>query len=195
MLKRLVSIVVMLMTVMSASLRAQETEDLLGVKDLNFNGTDYHLGWSAHNKLQIMQEYFPKGQNPDNFTDMFTIDVMKIDQISPRQAVEAKISELVKRKQTTKDVMDWEVFNNDDASEWGLDFTCSKANGESLEFVEYDVHRYRMIRYEGKPALQLIFYTHRESGDNITPFIKEKLAQFRKNAIEAITKLDVKVKE
>ena len=169
-MKRLFSILSLLSIMTWGTLKAQNVEDVLDVKTLNFQGVDYQLGWSAHNSSQCIQEYFPKGQVPESYTDMFTISVFTniVDGVTPTMAVAAKEAELEARKEKTKDVWNWSVMTNEETNEACIDFVCCSGNDGKLDVVEFDVHRYRMIQVDGKPALQLLFYSHRAYGDDIT---------------------------
>ena len=169
-MKRLFSILSLLSIMTWGTLKAQNVEDVLDVKTLNFQGVDYQLGWSAHNSSQCIQEYFPKGQVPESYTDMFTISVFTniVDGVTPTMAVAAKEAELEARKEKTKDVWNWSVMTNDETNEACIDFICCSGKNDELDVVEFDVHRYRMIQVDGKPALQLLFYSHRAYGDDIT---------------------------
>lgn len=169
-MKRLFSILSLLSIMTWGTLKAQNVEDVLDVKTLNFQGVDYQLGWSAHNSSQCIQEYFPKGQVPESYTDMFTISVFTniVDGVTPAMAVAAKEAELEARKEKTKDVWNWSVMTNEETNEACIDFVCCSGKDGKLDIVEFDVHRYRMIQVDGKPALQLLFYSHRAYGDDIT---------------------------
>lgn len=169
-MKRLFSILSLLSIMTWGTLKAQNVEDVLDVKTLNFQGVDYQLGWSAHNSSQCIQEYFPKGQVPESYTDMFTISVFTniVDGVTPTMAVAAKEAELAKRKEESKDVWNWSVMTNDETNEACIDFICCSGKNDELDVVEFDVQRYRMIQVDGKPALQLLFYSHRAYGDDIT---------------------------
>lgn len=169
-MKRLFSILSLLSIMTWGTLKAQNVEDVLDVKSFNFQGTDYHLGWGAHNSQQCIQEYFPKGQVPESYTDMFTISVFSniVDGVTPTMAVAAKEAELEARKEKTKDVWNWSVMTNEETNEACIDFVCCSGKNDELDVVEFDVHRYRMIQVDGKPALQLLFYSHRAYGDDIT---------------------------
>lgn len=169
-MKRLFSILSLLSIMTWGTLKAQNVEDVLDVKTLNFQGVDYQLGWGAHNSQQCIQEYFPKGQVPESYTDMFTISVFtNIDsKVTPEIAAAAKEAELAARKEKTKDVWNWSVMTNEETNEACIDFVCCSGKDGKLDIVEFDVHRYRMIQVDGKPALQLLFYSHRAYGDNIT---------------------------
>lgn len=182
-----------------SSVRAQKVEDALGVEKIKFNGTRYQLGYSVHNSVQYLQEYFPEGQEPESYTDMVTISVIVMPTIDPKKdvakiaeiACQAKVEELAERKETQKDVWNWAVTSNEDKSEWILDFICCSGSAEELDMVEFDIHRYRMIEVHGFPALQLIYYTHRVYGDDIMPFMKKKFANLRTKSIKALSKFEV----
>ena len=169
-MKRLFSILSLLSIMTWGTLKAQNVEDVLDVKTLNFQGVDYQLGWSAHNSSQCIQEYFPKGQVPESYTDMFTISVFTniVDGVTPTMAVAAKEAELEARKEKTKDVWNWSVMTNEETNEACIDFVCCSGKDGKLDVVEFDVHRYRMIQVDGKPALQLLFYSHRAYDEDIT---------------------------
>ena len=91
----------------TSTLSAQKAEDYLGVNRLKFNGEKYQLGWSARNSRMYMQEFFPANQNPETYTDMFTISVDVAPQMTPQLAVQAKEAELSQRKEKKKDVWNW----------------------------------------------------------------------------------------
>lgn len=193
-MKKILSMFSMLFLFASASMMAQNVEDMLGVSNLKFNGIKYQLGWSNHSSSQYMQEYFPKGQVPETYTDMFTIYVNTSSNLTPKTAVEAKVAELSQRKEQKKDVWNWATCSSPDGSEYIIDFICCSGSGDSLDIVEFDVHKYKMIEVDGHPALQLLFYSHRAYGDDIMPFMKEKLASLRKEAINALIKFNVDCK-
>ncbi len=172
-MKKIFSILSFISIMTFGTLKAQNVEDVLDVKTLNFQGVDYQLGWSAHNSGEsslYIQEYFPKGQVPESYTDMFTISIITniVSEINPKKAVAAKEAELAKRKEESKDVWNWSVMTNDETNEACIDFICCSGKNDELDVVEFDVHRYRMIQVDGKPALQLLFYSHRAYGDDIT---------------------------
>ena len=168
-MKKIFSILSFISIMTFGTLKAQNVEDVLDVKSFNFQGTDYHLGWGAHNSQQCIQEYFPKGQVPESYTDMFTISVFtNIDsKVTPEIAAAAKEAELAARKEKTKDVWNWSVMTNEETNEACIDFVCCSGKDGKLDVVEFDVHRYRMIQVDGKPALQLLFYSHRAYDEDI----------------------------
>ena len=196
-MKKIFSILSFISIMTFGTLKAQNVEDVLDVKSFNFQGTDYHLGWGAHNSQQCIQEYFPKGQVPESYTDMFTISVFtNIDsKVTPEIAAAAKEAELEARKEKTKDVWNWAVMTNDETNEACIDFICCSGKNDELDIVEFDVHRYRMIQVDGKPALQLLFYSHRAYGDDITGMMNN-LKDIRGKALLDIVdfKIDCNVK-
>lgn len=196
-MKKIFSILSFILIMTFGTLKAQNVEDVLDVKSFNFQGTDYHLGWGAHNSQQCIQEYFPKGQVPESYTDMFTISVFtNIDsKVTPEIAAAAKEAELEARKEKTKDVWNWSVMTNEETNEACIDFVCCSGKDGKLDIVEFDVHRYRMIQVDGKPALQLLFYSHRAYGDDITGMMNN-LKDIRGKALLDIVdfKIDCNVK-
>ena len=196
-MKKIFSILSFISIMTFGTLKAQNVEDVLDVKSFNFQGTEYHLGWGAHNSQKCIQEYFPKGQVPESYTDMFTISVFtNIDsKVTPEIAAAAKEAELEARKEKTKDVWNWAVMTNDETNEACIDFICCSGKDDKLDIVEFDVHRYRMIQVDGKPALQLLFYSHRAYGDDITGMMNN-LKDIRGKALLDIVdfKIDCNVK-
>lgn len=191
-MKRKLVIITVLSFIFTLSSMAQDVTDILGVKTLNFNGTNYELGWSTHNGTQFMQEYFPKGQNPTAYKEMFTIYIILSSDISPETAVFAKEKELSARK--GKDVYDWMISNSPDEKEWMIDFICYQGDQDKPSIVEFDAHRYRTIKINGKKALQLMFYTRRSYGNDVMPFMKDELSDLRIKALNALIEFDVKCK-
>ena len=191
-MKKLFSILSLISIMTFGTLKAQNVEDVLDVKSFNFQGTDYHLGWGAHNSQQCIQEYFPKGQVPESYTDMFTISVFtNIDsRVTPEIAAAAKEAELAARKEKTKDVLGWDVMVNDDINEACIDFVCVAEKNNEVEVLEYDAHRYRMIQVDGKPALQLLFYSKRAYREDVTK-MKDNLKETRQKVLNDITNFNV----
>lgn len=191
-MKKLFSILSLISIMTFGTLKAQNVEDVLDVKSFNFQGTDYHLGWGAHNSQQCIQEYFPKGQVPESYTDMFTISVFtNIDsKVTPEIAAAAKEAELAARKEKTKDVLGWDVMVNDDINEACIDFVCVAEKNNEVEVLEYDAHRYRMIQVDGKPALQLLFYSKRAYREDVTK-MKDNLKETRLKVLNDITNFNV----
>lgn len=191
-MKKILSIISFFL--LMASAWAQDVEDVLGVSKLKFQGTKYELGWSAHNSYQYLQEYFPKGQTPESFTEMFTISVMVLPPFTALQAAKAKEQELAERKEKQHDIMNWAVYENQETDESMIDFICYEGPEDAPSLIEFDIHRYRMVEVDNLPALQLIFYTRRSQGDNIIPFMHDTLPDLRKQCLEEITKLKVDCK-
>lgn len=191
-MKKIISVLSLLSIMTFGTLKAQNVEDVLDVKSFNFQGTDYHLGWGAHNSQQCIQEYFPKGQVPESYTDMFTISVFtNIDsKVTPEIAAAAKEAELAARKEKTKDVLGWDVMVNDDINEACIDFVCVAEKNNEVEVLEYDAHRYRMIQVDGKPALQLLFYSKRAYREDVTK-MKDNLKETRLKVLNDITNFNV----
>ena len=184
----------LLLVLASTMLMARGAQDKLGVSNLEFNGIQYHLGFSQNSSTVYLQEYFPKGQTYEKYDDMFTVSVITNVPpiVNPEMAVKVKEEELQGRK--NKDVWNWAISNSPDKSEWMIDFMCYLSKNDSLEMIEFDVQKYRMIKVNGSPALQLVYYTHRVYGNDIMPFMHDKLADFRHKALNAIIPFEVNCK-
>ena len=184
----------LLLVLASTILMARGAQDKLGVSNLEFNGIKYHSGFSQSNSNIYLQEYFPKGQTYEKYEDMFTVSlIVNVPSVvTPEMAVKAKEEELQGCK--NKDVWNWAISKSPDGSEWMINFMCYLSKNDTLEMIELDVHKYRMIKVEGSPTLQLIFYTHRVYGDDILPFMQDKLADFRQKALNAIIPFEVDCK-
>jgi len=137
---------------------------------IRFGKTDFRFGWSSHpTEAYYLQEYFPKGEVPEHYNEMFTVSLIFHDRLSAKMAVEAKIAELEERKKTDA-CCNYQLYEND--GEYMLDFLVSAGEGGELSVVEFDLHHYRVAEIEGRKALQLNFYSRRAYGDDIGPFLK-----------------------
>ena len=161
-------------------LMAQEVKDYLNTGNpIQFNNETYYLGWSASpNADYFTQEYFPKGEKPESYNQMFTVLVHYSEALTPKKAVEAKALELSMRKQTDA-CCNYKVHNKGD--EYMIDFLVSQPdekNPELLSIVEFDVHVYRQVIINGRKALKLDFYSRRAYGNDIIPFL-QNLSEYR----------------
>ena len=110
--------------------------------------------------------------------------------MTPEIAAAAKKAELEARKEKSKDVLGWDVMVNDEINEACIDFVCVAQKNNELEILEYDAHRYRMIQVDGKPALQLLFYSQRAYREAITE-MKDNLKETRKKVLNDITNFNI----
>ena len=64
---------------------AQGVTDYLKIGEtLQFNNKTYHQGWISHpTGAYFVQEYFPEGEKPESYHEMFTVSVLYGDEITP----------------------------------------------------------------------------------------------------------------
>ena len=78
---------------------SQETIDYLNVgKTIKFGKQKYSLAWSSHpTDYYYIQEWLPKGEAFDNYSQMFTVSLHFSEELTPLIAVQSKAAELDKR--------------------------------------------------------------------------------------------------
>jgi len=155
---------------------------------VTYCGEKFYFAWSSRPyDFYILQEYLPKGENFETYTQMFTISVIFYGDspFNSAKAIEMKIDELKERKKTDK-VCNWLIAENN--GEYILDFIVSDSNNGEMNCVEADIHYYRDIEIEGRKASVLLFYSRRAYGDDILPFI-ESIPSMRDKWYEGMTEL------
>lgn len=171
---------------------AQEAKDFLKIGNtLQFNKETYYLRWSSHpNDVYYMQEYFPEGEVPESYHQMFTVSVHYGEGLTPQLAVAAKVQELQARKATDA-CCNYQMRHN--GEDYLLDFLVSRndeKNPELLSVVEFDVHVYRQVVINGRKALKLDFYSRRAYGEEIMPFLSN-LSEIRGKMLEEMVQVDI----
>jgi len=155
-----------------------------------FDNTQFYLGWSANPKKgYFLHEYFPKGETPEHFNKMFTVNIVET-RITAKDAAVAKVNELTKRKETD-DICNYKVYENGD--EYIVDFLVSDMANGQLTTVEWNIHYYKDIEIGGKHYSQLVFFSQRAYGDDIIPFI-QSLSEIKSEKIIALANIGLVVK-
>lgn len=144
----------------------------LGIKGpLMFQGKSYELAWTSHpSDDYYIQEYLPKGQKPESFKEMLTVNVLRGDK-EPHVSVMEKMQWLEQRK-TSDAVCQYSLLESPDGAEFLLDFILSESKDGALQTVEFNMYRYRRIEIDGKKALLCYIFSKRAYGDEITPFLE-----------------------
>ena len=167
-MKVVVSIIISLLSCLSLSAQSA-TEYFNAGNPIKYCGTKYYLAWSAQpQENYFVQEYLPKGESLDHYNQMFTVSVIFWD-ITPLEAVQAKIAELEERKNTDP-ITNYMVAENN--GEYILEFIVGDSSDGKMNTVEVDVHYYRQMTINGRNASVLCFYSSRAYGDDILPFIQ-----------------------
>lgn len=180
-MKNLKIIIVLLMLSISVGLKA--AENYLNTSDvITFDNTEYFLGWSSHpSESRFLQEYFPRGQTPDDFTDMLSVWLF-IGDISASQWIDnMKVS--YQQRKSHDPCANYQVYENDD--EYMMDCLLSESDGKHVSAVEFNVYRCKDIEVEGKHGLLICFYSGKAQGENVTPFLKQ-LRDRRLDLIQAM---------
>jgi len=158
---------------------------------IRFGGEKYYFAWSSRPyDFYMLQEYLPKGETFENYTQMFTVSVMFYGDapFNSAKAVEYKIAELEEVKKTDK-VCNYRVLENNGG--YVLDFIVGKSgNDGNMEFVEVDIHYYKDIVINGINASYLLFYSRRAYGDDILPFM-ESIPDQRDKWYKDITEMGI----
>ena len=156
---------------------------------IKYCGTKYSLVWSARpQENYYVQEYLPKGESLEHYNQMFTVSVIFGD-ITPLEAVQAKIAELEQRKKTDP-VTNYLVAENN--GEYILEFIVGDSSDGKMNIVEVDVH-YKQMTINGRNASVLSFYSGRAYGDDIMQFI-QSIPQKRNAWYEGMSNLKLNPK-
>ncbi|MBR6197158.1 MAG: hypothetical protein IKQ72_06095 [Bacteroidaceae bacterium] len=190
MIKRIISLV---LTMCSLTCMAQVTDYLKIGNTIKFNKENYTLGWSSHpNDGYYIQEYFPKGEKPETFKKMFTINVLVAEGITPQLAAQAKCTELDNRKKTDN-CCHYKKYENKKSGEYMIDFLVSNGEkGKEPTVVEFNLYRYKAIKVNGKNAIQLSFYSQRAYNADVYNLLS-KLVDIRTDVLSKMLDTDVKV--
>lgn len=151
-------------------------------KTLSFDNTKYTLGWSTHPQdFQYLQEYFPKGQTPGNFTDMFSIWLF-VGDFPANTWVQNMVNSYTERQKTDK-ICRYQTYKNE--GEYMIDCLLGESSDGNMTAVGFNVYRCKNIVVGDKQALLICFYSGQAAGDEITPFLQD-LKDRRMKLIEAM---------
>jgi len=180
-------------TLISLSLAPEKPLNRLGVPGpLRFRQTDFYLAFASHPTATFyLQEYVPKGETVDRFTQLLTVRVANRD-VSLRDVVNEKITELEARKKT--DIMcNYQVMSNDKSQEVIVDFMVSDKINDPQAIVEFNIYRYQQIALGANKRAVLIYaYSQRSYGAAVDTYLKG-LPQVRRDALDEMAKLKLPV--
>ncbi len=156
------------------SFASDNTVDRLGIRGpLKFDKIKFELAWTDKpNDHYYIQEYLPKGEKAEDFTQMLTIHLFDLE-ITAQDAVAQKVKELNERKKTDE-VCNYVVTESPDGKEFMVDFILGESKGDKMTIVEFNVYRYKQIDIgNNKKAMLVYAYTKRSYGNHITVFLKK----------------------
>ena len=178
--------------------RAQtRVKDYLSVPGpIAFDSIGYSLSWSSHpSDHYFKHEYLPQGDDPDRYKQMLLIEFVEGD-LTAKDAVNAKASELKKLKETNP-VVNYNVMEN--KGEYLLDFVISQnsADGQKVLVLERNVYHYKQVSdATGRKGVLLFGVSTRAYGNEIDtyfPYLKahkdqmiNTVANYRMPAIRVV---------
>jgi hypothetical protein len=158
---------------MSFSTNKNEPIERIGLKGpIEFNKTKFTLAWSEKpNANYYVQEYLPKNETVERFNELITVNVFVVD-ISVESAVQQKINELTKRKETDE-VCNFSTMESPNGKEIILDCLLSAQTNNKLDLVEFIMYKYKQIELENnKKAILVYSYSKRSYEGKITKFFE-----------------------
>ncbi|PUZ30075.1 hypothetical protein DCM91_00930 [Chitinophaga costaii] len=176
-MKKLNTIFLTLLAIMIVSMHSmaqssnQVTEYLHLPGPVTLLNNTYLLAWSSHpSDNYYKQEYIPAGDPLDKFHKMVMVDVLT-GSATPSQLAAAKIEEL-KTLKTTNPVVNYQVYQKDQAIL--LDFLVSEnaADGNSILILERNVYRY--VPYKdnaGNTGVLLFACAERAYANEVMPYL------------------------
>lgn len=161
----------------------QPIENYLGTDEaLNFDNTEYTLGWSSHpSDFQYLQEYFPEGQSPEKFNDMLSV-WLYVGDFSAKQYIRNMANTYEERKKIDP-ASHYQSYEND--GDYVFECLRSESDGNNLTGIEFNIYRSKDIEIDGKKAMLICFYSGQATGEDIEPFLK-KLKDRRVQLLEAM---------
>ncbi len=139
---------------------------------VKFDGKQFFLSDAYHpESYYYKQEYIPKGENPDHFFSMVTVDIITAE-VPVKDMVTRKVAELEEMKKTNP-VVNYEMMEQTEKGEYMLDFILSQNEGGKVAIVEWNLYRYKVfVGKDGKKGVLLFAYTLRAYEGKTTEFIK-----------------------
>jgi hypothetical protein len=157
---------------------------------ITFNNIDYNFSWSAHPDARYYKhEYLPKGEVADHFNTMLMLEFIQGD-LSAKDAAQAQIKELIKRKKTDV-VCNYDMVESPDGKEFILDFLMSDGEADKLRLVEWNAYHYKAYTDKaGHNGVVLFGLSHRAYGGDISAFLKS-LHDYRQTNRNEIIKFPI----
>lgn len=178
---------ILLLIVLCVTIDTHAVENYLNTPNtLTFDNTEFILGWSSHpREIQYLQEYFPKGQSPENFKDMLSVWVF-VGDFPAKQYIQNMANNYEERKKTDKSC-NYQIYEND--GEYMFDCLLSEDDGKIVNAIEFNIYRCKNTRIDGKKVLLICFYSQQAKGDDIMPFLTD-LKELRGKLIVAMAKFE-----
>jgi hypothetical protein len=137
---------------------------------INVNQLTYDLAWSSHPKDNFyVQEYTPKDETPEHYSNMLTLQVVT-GNTSAKEVLGALVR-IIEERGKTDPLVHHEVFQSAaDKDEYLIDFLQSEGSGPSI--VEWNAYRYKTFTDKsGHTGVLLFGISRRAYGEQIQPFL------------------------
>jgi hypothetical protein len=137
---------------------------------INVNELTYDLAWSSHPKDNFyVQEYTPKGETPEHYSNMLTLQVVTGNK-SVKEVLGALVR-IIEERGKTDPLVHHEVFQSAAGKdEYLIDFLQSEGSGPSI--VEWNAYRYKTFTDKsGHTGVLLFGISRRAYGEQIQPFL------------------------
>lgn len=175
---------------------AQATNYYNTPETITFNNVDYTLSWSSHPDTRYYKhEYLPKGETSEHFNTMLMLEFIQGD-LSAKDAAQAQVKELIKRKKTDP-VCNYDIVENPDGQEFILDFLISYGKADKVRLVEWNAYHYKAYTDKaGHKGVVMFALSHRTYADDISPFLKSfhDYRQVNKNALVEFPIPEIQIK-
>ncbi|MBN9485517.1 MAG: hypothetical protein BGO70_03140 [Bacteroidetes bacterium 43-93] len=151
---------------------SQNVSERIGIPGpLTFANDQFSLAWSDKPDVNYyVQEYLPKGQDPDHFKQMLAIHLLK-KEMTVDDAVAVKVAELNNRKKTDP-VCHYKLMKSPDGKEMILDCLLGESVNDKMTVVEFIIYRYKQVQLGDSKGILLYAYSKRSYGDDITAFLR-----------------------
>jgi hypothetical protein len=161
----------------SQSIRAGEAVDYLNIPGpIQFEDQVFYLAWSASTQGKSIQEYVPKGQSVEHYTEMIIVDLAY--NVDLEEAFRGKIQFMEQRKGVDP-VAHYQLWKNEKGDLYAIDLLLSEK-----EITEWDVIRYFAFEQNGRSGCYIYTFSKRAYGDDYRPFLLN-LKEKRPKDIEA----------
>jgi len=140
---------------------------------IKFNKKEYKLSWSSHPVSNYYkQEYIPKGETSEHYSNLLLIDYLLID--TPAfNIVGVKVHEILERKKTDI-VAQYQLLKNPDKKDnYILDFLLSAGENDKINVIEWNGYHYQNYTDKaGHKGVLLFGISKRAYGADVTPFLQ-----------------------
>ncbi|WP_374459848.1 hypothetical protein [Chryseobacterium taeanense] len=167
--KRLKSVIFLLLPFFSLTAQNKVAEYLSIPGPIIIDSKNYHLAWSSHpNNSYYKQEYLAPNENIEKYSTLIMIDFLK-GNFTLEDAINQKVSELEKMKQSNP-IVNYTTYENN--GEYMLDFILSKNSddGKEILIAERNIYRYKLITDKKNKGVLLFGISERAYKENIEYF-------------------------